>query len=236
MAGTLHHRGPDSEGFVDYPGVSIGMTRLSIIDLETGDPPIANEDGSVWVVFNGEIYNYAERRARLVAAGHEFRTQTDTEVIVHEYEEHGAACVEQFRGMFSLAVWDARRGELLLARDRFGIKPLYVAAQSGSLAFASEMKALLRLPWVDRSWDATALSAYLRLGYVPAASTAYRGIRKLRPGIDRDLVMGPGRRSHAASAPVSTGRRAHGVIGPAPSFRTPFAGVQQHLGRACASG
>ncbi len=101
MAGTLHHRGPDSEGFVDYPGVSIGMTRLSIIDLETGDPPIANEDGSVWVVFNGEIYNYAERRARLVAAGHEFRTQTDTEVIVHEYEEHGSACVEQFRGMFS---------------------------------------------------------------------------------------------------------------------------------------
>ena len=106
------------------------MTRLSIIDLETGDPPIANEDGSVWVVFNGEIYNYAERRARLLAAGHEFRTQTDTEVIVHEYEELGLACVEQFRGMFSLAVWDANKGQLLLARDRFGIKPLYLASSA----------------------------------------------------------------------------------------------------------
>jgi asparagine synthase (glutamine-hydrolysing) len=182
MAGLLHHRGPDSQGFVDYPGVCIGMTRLSIIDLDTGDPPIANEDGSVWVVFNGEIYNYAERRARLQAAGHVFHTQTDTEVIVHEYEEHGAACVEQFRGMFSLAVWDARTETLLLARDRFGIKPLYVATSGGRLAFASEMKALLEVPWVDQAWDATALSAYLRLGYAPATSTAYANIKKLHPG------------------------------------------------------
>ena len=144
MAGTLRHRGPDSDGFVDYPGVSIGMTRLSIIDLETGDPPIANEDGSVWVVFNGEIYNYAERRAHLLAAGHEFRTQTDTEVIIHEYEEHGLGCVDQFRGMFSFAIWDARKGQLMLARDRFGKKPLFIAARDGLLAFASEMKALLR--------------------------------------------------------------------------------------------
>jgi asparagine synthase (glutamine-hydrolysing) len=182
MVGTLHHRGPDAAGFIDYPGVSMGMARLSIIDLDTGDPPIANEDGSVWVVFNGEIYNYAERRAHLIAAGHEFHTQTDTEVIVHEYEEHGPACVESFRGMFSFAVWDANKGQLLLARDRFGIKPLYVSVCHGSLAFASEIKALLQLPWVDSSWDATALSAYLRLSYVPACSTAFRGIRKLSPG------------------------------------------------------
>jgi len=160
----------------------MGMTRLSIIDLETGDPPISNEDGSVWVVFNREIYNYAERRTCLVTAGHEFKTHTDTEVIVHEYEERGPACVDQFRGMFSFAIWDTTRGHLLLARDRYGIKPLYVAARDGCLAFASEIKALLEVPWVDRSWDATALSAYLRLGYAPGVRTAYSGIRKLAPG------------------------------------------------------
>jgi asparagine synthase (glutamine-hydrolysing) len=191
MAATLHHRGPDSEGFVDAPGASIGMTRLSIIDLETGDPPIANEDSSVWVVFNGEIYNYAERRARLMAAGHVFRTQTDTEVIVHEYEEHGTACVDHFRGMFSLAVWNDRKKELVLARDRFGIKPLYLALSGRRLAFASEIKALLEVPWIDSSWDATALSAYLRLGYAPAASTVYRGIRKLPPGTVQTWTLDP---------------------------------------------
>ncbi len=228
MAGTLHHRGPDAQGFVDYPGVSIGMTRLSIIDLDTGDPPIANEDGSVWVVFNGEIYNYAERRARLIAAGHEFRTMTDTEVIVHEYEEHGAACVEQFRGMFSFAVWDARKGELLLARDRFGIKPLYVSAQRGSLAFASEMKALLEAPWVDRSWDATALSGYLRLGYAPAASTAYRGIRKLPPGTTESWSWDPvGGAQRIASREYWAPRAEE--IRPVPSFREAVLGVQKHL-------
>ena len=228
MAGTLHHRGPDSEGFVDYPGVSIGMTRLSIIDLETGDPPISNEDESVWVVFNGEIYNYAERRARLVATGHEFHTRTDTEVIVHEYEEHGAACVEQFRGMFGLAVWDARRGELLLARDRFGIKPLYVAAQNGSLAFSSEMKAILRAPWVDRAWDATALSAYLRLGYVPASSTAYCGIRKLPPGATETWSWDPVSGATLVSSREYWAPR-EDVITPTPSFMEAAAGVQQRL-------
>jgi asparagine synthase (glutamine-hydrolysing) len=228
MAGTLHHRGPDAQGFVDCPGVSIGMTRLSIIDLETGDPPIANEDGTVWVAFNGEIYNYAERRAHLIAAGHEFSTMTDTEVIVHEYEEHGPACVEQFRGMFSFAVWDARKGELLLARDRFGIKPLYVSAQGGSLAFASEMKALLAVPWVDRSWDATALSGYLRLGYAPAASTAYQSIRKLPPGTTEswswDLVGGA---QLVASREYWAPRSEE--VGPVPSFPEAVLGVQKRL-------
>lgn len=228
MAGTLHHRGPDAQGFVDYPGVSIGMTRLSIIDLETGDPPIANEDGSVWVVFNGEIYNYAERRARLLAAGHEFRTQTDTEVIVHEYEEHGAACVESFRGMFGLAVWDADKGQLLLARDRFGIKPLYISGQRGSLAFASEIKALLQVPWVDRSWNATALSAYLRLGYVPACSTAFGGIRKLSPGTTETWSW-----DSAAGAQLVASREywepRSVEMGPVPSFREAVHGVQDLL-------
>ena len=228
MAGTLHHRGPDSEGFVDYPGVSFGMTRLSIIDLETGDPPIANEDRSVWVVFNGEIYNYAERRAHLLAAGHEFRTQTDTEVIIHEYEELGLGCVEQFRGMFSFAVWDANRGQLLLARDRFGIKPLYVSAQGGFLAFASEMKALLEVPWVDRSWDATALSAYLRLGYTPVASTVYQGIRKLLPGTAEIWGWDP-----VGGALCITSQEywaPHGEeMSPMPSFDEAAHGVRKHL-------
>ena len=182
MAASLHHRGPDARGFVDEPGVSIGMTRLSIIDLDTGNPPIANEDRTVWVVFNGEIYNYAERRRHLEAAGHTFRTNTDTEVIVHEYEESGAACVENFRGMFAFAVWDAVRQTLLLARDRFGLKPLYVMTDSGRVAFASEIKALKCLPWCDGRWDASALASYLRLGYCPGDRTAYTSIRKVLPG------------------------------------------------------
>ena len=231
MAGTLRHRGPDSEGFVDHPGVSIGMTRLSIIDLETGDPPIANEDHSIWVVFNGEIYNYAARRAQLVAAGHQFRTQTDTEVIVHEYEELGAACVERFRGMFSLAVWDARRGELLLARDRFGIKPLYVASRNGALAFASEIKAILRVPWVDRAWDATAISAYLRLGYVPGAATAYRGVRKLLPGVTETWSWDPVGGAELVRTREYWAPRA-GKATPVPSYREAVAGVQQLLGES----
>ena len=228
MAATLDHRGPDARGFVDYPGASIGMTRLSIIDLETGDPPIANEDESLWVVFNGEIYNYASRRAHLIAAGHSFRTQTDTEVIVHEYEEHGPACVQQFRGMFSLAVWDSRKGTLLLARDRFGIKPLYVAAREGRLAFASEIKALRELPWVDRSWDATALSAYLRLGYVPSTSTAYHGIRKLAPGTTETWAWDAASGARRVASTEYWAPRAE-APGPVPSFGEAVLGVQRRL-------
>jgi asparagine synthase (glutamine-hydrolysing) len=228
MAGKVHHRGPDSEGFVDQPGVSIGMTRLSIIDLETGDPPIANENGSIWVVFNGEIYNYAERRARLAAAGHTFRTQTDTEVIVHEYEERGAECVKQFRGMFSLAIWDERTRHLTLARDRFGIKPLYLASRQGSLAFASELRALLEVPWVDRTWDATALSAFLRLGYSPAEHTAYNGIHKLSPGTvetwSLDPISGPVR---VASLEYWAPRSDSSA--PPPSYPEAVEGVRQRL-------
>jgi len=228
MAATLDHRGPDARGFADYPGVSIGMTRLSIIDLETGDPPIANEDETVWVVFNGEIYNYAARRSALVAAGHTFRTQTDTEVIVHEYEEHGAACVERFRGMFSLAIWDARRRQLVLARDRFGKKPLYVATLDGRLAFASEIKALQHLPWVDLTWDATALSAYLRLGYTPGRSTAYRGIRKVAPGTTETWSWDPHRGATQTASAEYWAPRADSAA-PTPTFRQAVVGVRQRL-------
>ena len=182
MTAALVHRGPDASGHRIGHGVGLGHRRLSIIDLSSGDQPMPNEDGTVWVTFNGEIFNYEELRRQLTAKGHVFATQSDTEVIVHQYEEDEAACVERFRGMFAFAIWDERRQQVLLARDRFGIKPLFVAEGGGQLAFASEMRALLASPSVDRSWSAPALRAYLWLGYVPGALTAYRGIRRFAPG------------------------------------------------------
>ena len=143
MCAALRHRGPDDEGFHFGAGVGLGMRRLSIIYLKTGHQPVHNEDGSVWVVLNGEIYNFRELRRTLERNGHVFRTSTDTEVIVHLYEEHGADCVKHLRGMFAFALWDARARSLLLARDRLGITPLFYAEVNGRLAFASELKALL---------------------------------------------------------------------------------------------
>ena len=142
MSGTLVHRGPDSFGEFSDGDVALAARRLSIIDLETGDQPIANEDGTLHVVQNGEIYNYRELRHELERAGHRFRTHGDTEVLLHLYEEHGEQFAERLRGMFAVAIWDARRRRLVLARDRFGIKPLYYRAVDGELAFASELRAL----------------------------------------------------------------------------------------------
>src|ERR687898_268493 len=153
MNGALIHRGPDSDGvFVDN-GTGLAARRLAIIDLETGDQPLSNEDGSVTVVQNGEIYNYRELRSELVDKGHSFRTQGDTEVLAHLYEEHGPGFAEHLRGMFAVAVWDARRKRLVLARDRFGIKPLYYRLTGDSLSFASELKALVRQPGFSREID-----------------------------------------------------------------------------------
>ncbi len=182
MTDRIQYRGPDSDGFYCQPRIGLGMRRLRIIDLSTGDQPICNEDGTIWTVFNGEIYNFADLRADLIRKGHLFKTQTDTEVIVHQYEEDGERCVEKFRGMFAFAVWDARKQSLVLARDRFGIKPLFVAEQNGCLAFGSEMKALFSLPWIERLWNPVALRAYLRLGYIPCPLTPYQGIRKFKQG------------------------------------------------------
>jgi asparagine synthase (glutamine-hydrolysing) len=182
MTDVLAHRGPDADGFHIDARVGIGARRLRIIDLETGDQPIANENSTVWAALNGEIYNYVELRAELMERGHVFRTTCDTEVLAHLYEEHGIDCVQRCRGMFAFAIWDARTGELMLARDRFGIKPLFIADGNGRMAFASEMKSLLSLPWVDSTWLPEALSAYLHLGYVPCPMTAYRGVRKMEPG------------------------------------------------------
>ena len=182
MNETLLHRGPDSGGVhVDGPA-GIAARRLSIIDLAHGDQPIPNEDGTVWVVQNGEIYNYRELREELLAAGHRFRTDSDTEVLVHAYEQHGTAFAERLRGMFAVAVWDGREERLVLARDRFGIKPLYYRSANGTLSFASELKALLRQPGFSREIDLDALEAFLDHAMVPAPFTIFAGTRKLPAG------------------------------------------------------
>jgi asparagine synthase (glutamine-hydrolysing) len=182
MSAVLSHRGPDDEGFHVVGGVGLAHRRLSIIDLAQGRQPLYNEDRSVVVVFNGEIYNYQELTRRLEARGHRFRTRSDTEVLVHGYEEWGPDLVEELRGMFAFALWDEGRRRLVLARDRLGIKPLYYHVRPGLLVFASEVKALLEHPGVPRELDPEALDPYLSLRYVPGPRTLFRGIRKLQPG------------------------------------------------------
>jgi asparagine synthase (glutamine-hydrolysing) len=182
MNETLIHRGPDSGGQVCIGPVGLAARRLAIIDLATGDQPIANEDESIHVVQNGEIYNYRELRGPLEAAGHPFRTSGDTEVLLHLYEEHGPLFVEKLRGMFAIAIWDGRRRRLVLGRDRFGIKPLYYRVGDGELSWASELKALLVQPGVDRSIDLDALEAYLAFNAIPGPRTIFREIRKLPAG------------------------------------------------------
>jgi asparagine synthase (glutamine-hydrolysing) len=181
MCGVIRHRGPDDEGVFVGDGAAIGMRRLSIIDLSGGHQPIRNEDGSVWVVFNGEIYNYRELRAELVERGHVFATDTDTETIVHAYEAWGEQCFSRLRGMFGIALWDRRTRTLLLARDRAGIKPLHYAERGGRLSFGSEIKSILAAG-ADRTIDVAALEHYLSFLYTPPDATIFDGIRKLPPG------------------------------------------------------
>jgi asparagine synthase (glutamine-hydrolysing) len=182
MTEVIAHRGPDDHGYHLRPRVGLGHRRLSIVDLEGGRQPLANEDETVWIVFNGEIYNHLELRKELIARGHKFRTRSDTEAIVHAYEEWGAdGCAERLRGMFAFALWDEREQALTLVRDRLGIKPLYLARLGSDLAFASEVKSLLEIDAVDERVDDQALSAYLTLRYVPAPLTLFRGVQKLPP-------------------------------------------------------
>lgn len=182
MADTIAHRGPDDEGYYASGPVGLGFRRLSIIDLSTGHQPLPNEDGTVWIVFNGEIYNYRALRVQLLAKGHRFKTQTDTEVIVHLYEELGERCVEQLQGMFSFAIWDERQQLLFLARDRVGIKPLYYALKQDFLSFASEVKAILADPDVTAEVLPAAIDRFLTFSYLPGEETLFRDIRKLGPG------------------------------------------------------
>ncbi len=181
MCGRIRHRGPDDEGFYVNGPCGIGMRRLSIIDLATGHQPLSNEDGSVWVVFNGEIYNFQPIRERLIAQGHRFQTASDTETLVHLYEQEGAEGLSRLRGMFAFAIWDARKRRLFLARDRFGKKPLYYAVTNGGLYFASELKCL-RLPGVPLDVDEEALKLYFQFNYIPDPLTAFKGIRRLSAG------------------------------------------------------
>src|SRR5947208_28519 len=182
MCSELQHRGPDDEGLYVCGAVGLGMRRLSIIDLSGGHQPIFNEDGSKAIVFNGEIYNYRELRHGLIARGHTLRTAGDTETVLHLYEEQGPACVDRLRGMFAYAIWDAAAETLVLTRDRFGIKPLYIVTGDWGIAFASELKALHAAGLTSRELDWEALDAYIQLGYVPAPATPFRDVRKLEPG------------------------------------------------------
>ncbi|MEO1594050.1 MAG: XrtA/PEP-CTERM system amidotransferase [Pseudomonadota bacterium] len=191
MTRTLSLRGPDGEGYHTAPGVGLGHRRLSIIDLEGGDQPIYNEDGRVVTVYNGEIYNFAEVRAELERLGHVFSTRSDTEIIVHGWEEWGEDCVDRFNGMFALAVWDANRDCLFLARDRIGIKPLYYGTTSdGFLLFGSELKALLEHPGLERRLRADAIEDYFAFGYVPDPKSILDGVFKLPPGCTLRIERG----------------------------------------------
>jgi asparagine synthase (glutamine-hydrolysing) len=182
MTDALTHRGPDGSGFFSDARVALGHRRLAIIDRAGGRQPLANEDETCWVVFNGEIYNHAEVRQQLVAKGHRFRTKSDTEVIVHAFEEYGAACVDRLEGMFAFAVYDQRTGEVLLARDRLGKKPLFYAVFDGVLHFASEIAALQQSPSWEGTLDFAQLESYLSLGYFLAPGSVFRDVKKLEPG------------------------------------------------------
>jgi asparagine synthase (glutamine-hydrolysing) len=182
MGDVIVHRGPDDAGVFDDGPCALGMRRLSIIDLAGGHQPISTADGSLTVVCNGEIYNYRELRAELIAAGHRFKTHSDSEVLLHGYAAWGEGVLNRVNGMYGFALWDARRQTLLVGRDRLGIKPIYWLDDGRRLAFASEAKALLELPSVERAVDPAALGAYLELGYVPAPLSMFRGIRKLPIG------------------------------------------------------
>jgi asparagine synthase (glutamine-hydrolysing) len=181
MCAALAHRGPDSRGLHLAGGVGLGIQRLRVIDLQTGDQPIFNEDGSVAVVLNGEIYNYRELRRELTAGGHHFSTSSDTEVIAHLYEDLGTGCVSRLEGMFAFALWDERRQQLVLVRDRIGKKPLFYADRAGTLSFASELGALLQDTGIPRDIDHQAIDCYLAYQYVPAPMSAFAAVRKLPP-------------------------------------------------------
>ena len=234
MNETQHHRGPDEGGIHLEPGLGLGHRRLSIIDLATGQQPLYNEDGTVCVVFNGEIYNYQELIPELTPLGHIFHTRSDTEVIVHAWEAWGAECVKRFRGMFAFALWDRNRETVFLARDRLGVKPLYYAAlNDGTLIFGSELKALTAHAGLDRELDPFAVEEYFALGYIPEPRTIYRGALEAPAGAHPDRRARPtapgsggvlgrplhGGRPHGRGGGVRGARPPAARIGRAPADR-----------------
>ncbi|MCH8021952.1 asparagine synthase (glutamine-hydrolyzing) [candidate division KSB1 bacterium] len=190
MCDVIRHRGPDDQGWITKGNYGIGMRRLSIIDLFTGRQPISNEDGSIWIVFNGEIYNHMELRDELIKKGHTFQTKCDTEAIVHAYEEYGEDCPKKLNGMFGFAILDLKKQTLFLARDRLGIKPLYYYHDSGKFAFGSELKSILQVENISREIDRRALDIFLTFEYIPSPYSIFEGIRKLPPGHSLTLKDG----------------------------------------------
>jgi len=219
MSDLLVHRGPDSAGEYVDGGIALAARRLSILDLEHGDQPIANEDGSCVVVQNGEIYNYPELRRELERAGHVLRTRCDTEALVHLYEEHGLGFAERLRGMFAVAIWDERRRRLVLARDRYGIKPLYYRHVGDELRFASELRALPR-----GEIDLDAVEAFLAFNSIPAPYSIFRDVRKLPAGEvlvweDGEVSLDRYARPGPAACAKTFGARMTPSVNPAPAFR-----------------
>ena len=182
MCDVITHRGPDDEGYYINQQVGLGMRRLSIIDLSTGKQPISNEDGQIWIVFNGEIYNHKDIREELESKGHQFKTKTDTEAIVHAYEEYGESCVQKLNGMFAFAIWDHQKNMLFLARDRIGIKPLYYLFDKNRLIFGSEIKSILQAGDIPKRIDLQALDHFLTFEFIPAPLSIFQDIKKLPPG------------------------------------------------------
>jgi asparagine synthase (glutamine-hydrolysing) len=182
MNEQIVHRGPDDQGVLVQENVGLAMRRLSVIDVQTGHQPISNEDGNLWLVFNGEIYNHLDLRRELEARGHRYKTKSDTETVIHLFEEYGDACVTHLRGMFAFAIWDRSKRRILLARDRLGIKPLYHSYSEGRLLFGSEIKAILAYPGIKAEFNRKTLAEYLAFGYIAGEETMYGGIRKLPPG------------------------------------------------------
>src|SRR5882757_758890 len=189
MCQIMAHRGPDDDGFYTDGPAGIGMRRLSIVDLATGHQPISNEDGSLWIVFNGEIYNHLSLRERLIARGHAYRTHSDTETIVHLYEEYGRDCVQHLRGMFAFAIWDRNKRTLFIARDRLGIKPLYYQLRPERLLFGSEIKVILAHGTTRAEFHRAALPEFLAFGYLSGEETFYSGIAKLLPGHTMEIGL-----------------------------------------------
>src|SRR2546425_7617506 len=205
MRDVLRHRGPDGEGLLIDGPAGLGMRRLAIVDVTGGHQPMANEDGTVWIVYNGEVYNHADLRPGPERCGHNHRTRSDTETILHLYEEEGERCVERLRGVFAFAIWDRRRGRLLLARDRLGIKPLYYAWTDHELVFASEIKAILAGGSVRPALNESIVPEFLATGFVAGPETFFRGVRKLQPG--RTLSWAPpdeGRERRYWRLPIAT--------------------------------
>jgi len=189
MTDSIRDRGPDDEGFYVNGNIGLGFRRLSIIDLSTGHQPLSNEDGSVWIIFNGEIYNYQELQDSLIQQGHIFRTKSDTETIVHLYEQYGVECLKYLRGMFGFAIWDNNKRQLFCARDRFGIKPFYYYLDQEKFVFGSEIKAILKSKGIDKGLSYEALDSYFAFGYISNDLSIYKNIHKLNPA--HFLVLAP---------------------------------------------